>query len=265
MAPKEDEEQRSPWAKPAFVLAGAFVLGALVLGLWLALGAGSNHKPNHVGATGTSSSVGTKAHTSTPYATRPPTAIGSNSSQASAGCHVPPGSQQVLTVAPSGITWQLWQGIALPYSKMAGPEVIQGDVARCYAHSPLGALLATVQITSRFVVATDWQPIVYQQILPTAGREIVIKTEEAAAREPNTPSPPGTYSQIAGFSFVTYTPQVVAIDLVERGENGAMAVGTYTVQWSDGDWKVVVQPNGQFTPPVQQVSSLAGYVMWGGV
>ncbi len=168
-------------------------------------------------------------------------------------------------MAPSGITWQLWQGIALPYSKMAGPEVIQGDVARCYAHSPLGALLATVQITSRFVVATDWQPIVYQQILPTAGREIVIKTEEAAAREPNTPSPPGTYSQIAGFSFVTYTPQVVAIDLVERGENGAMAVGTYTVQWSDGDWKVVVQPNGQFTPPVQQVSSLAGYVMWGGV
>ena len=266
MAPKEDEEQRSPWAKPAFVLAGAFVLGALVLGLWLALGAGSNHKPNHVGATGTSSSVGTKAHTSTPYAER------GHQLPSDPTAHKHPPAVMCRRAANRYSPWRRaashgscgrvlrsltpkWRDLRL-YKAMS-PVVTP---IRPWARS-----LATVQITSRFVVATDWQPIVYQQILPTAGREIVIKTEEAAAREPNTPSPPGTYSQIAGFSFVTYTPQVVAIDLVERGENGAMAVGTYTVQWSDGDWKVVVQPNGQFTPPVQQVSSLAGYVMWGGV
>jgi hypothetical protein len=264
VAPNEHDEGRSPWTRPAFILSGAFVVVAVLLGLWLVASSGPGHRPGR-GKAAAPTSTGATSRTRPGAA---PSSVPTTTPRATAsGCHLPAGSQDVLTVAPAGITWQLWQGIALPYSKTAGPGVVQGDVARCYAHSPLGALLAAVQISYRFVASNsnDWQSIVYQQLMPGPGRNVVISTEKAAAKQPNPPSSTGTYSQVAGFSFVTYTSEVAVIDLVARSDNGVMQVGTFTVQWSSGDWKLAVQPDGSFTPPVQPVSSIVGYVEWGGV
>ena len=262
MAPNEHDEGRSPWTRPAFILSGAFLVVVVLLGLWLVASSGHGHRSG-TGKAAAPTSTGATSRTR-PGAAR--TSVPTTAPRATAsGCHLPAGSQDVLSVAPAGITWQLWQGIALPYSKTAGPELVQGDVARCYAHSPLGALLAAVQISYRFTVSSDWQPIVYEQVMSGPGRNALIRMEKAAAKQPNPPSPPGTYTQVAGFSFVTYTPEVAVIDIVSRSDNGVMQVGTYTVQWSNDDWKLMLQPDGSFTPPVQPVSSLVGYVEWGGV
>ena len=171
----------------------------------------------------------TKASVSGPSTTTP-----------AARCDLPSSDQQVLSAAPAGVTGQLWQGIALPFSKTAGPQFVQGDVARCYAHTPVGALLASVQIPNRLLLANDWEPIVYQQIMPGAGRDALVQVEKAAAKEPNPPSPPGSYAQIAAFLFVTYTPEVAVVDLVTRSGSGAMGMATFTTDWSDGDWKIVL-------------------------
>jgi hypothetical protein len=263
VASKDDEEQRSPWAKPAFVLSGAFVLGAIVLGLWLVIGAGANNKPNTVGAARTSLPVSRTERDSATSGTRPATVTGSNGSQASNSCHVPPGSQQVLTVAPSGITWQLWHSVALPYSKTSGPQAVQGDLARCYAHSPLGALLATAQISERLGLSNNWETIIDDQVVPGPDRDALLRLAKQTAQA--TAPPTGSEPQLAAFLFVTYSPQVAVIDIVDRFDNGVMQMAPYTANWYHGDWRLLAQPSGVLTPPAQQLNSTVGYVMWGGV
>ncbi len=76
---------------------------------------------------------------------------------------------------------------------------------------------------------------------------------------------PGTYGQIAGFRFVTYTPDVAVIQFVTRFRNGNLQVTTTTVRWLSGDWKQQLQPDGSESPTAQSVSSLAGFVPWGGL
>jgi hypothetical protein len=168
-------------------------------------------------------------------------------------------------VDPAGVTWRLWQSVALPFSKVAGPHIVQGNVARCYAHTPTGALLATVQISYRLTVSNNWDPIVGKQVMRGVGRNVFISLEKAAAKEPAPPTPAGGYTQVAAFLFVNYTPQVAVVELVTRSDSGAMQMATYTVDWSGGDWKLVLQPDGHFSPSVQAVTSTVGYVMWGGV
>jgi hypothetical protein len=138
-------------------------------------------------------------------------------------------------------------------------------MARCYAHNPIGALLAAAQIPYRLTISSDWRLMLNQQVMPGPGRAAFIRIETESATNPGPPTPAGGYAQIAAFLFVTYTPQMAVIDLVSRGEEGGMAVGTYTVEWSDGDWKIALQPSGPVTPPTQDVTSTVGYVMWGGV
>ena len=193
------------------------------------------------------------------FGTGPPT------STPAGRCDLPSSDQQVPSVAPTGVTWQLWQGIALPFSKAAGPQVVQSEVARCYAHTPTGALLAAVQIQYRLAISDDWVPIVYQQVMPGPGRDALVALEKASAKTPEPPTPPGDYAQVAAFLFVTYTPHVAVIEIVTRSDSGAMGLETNTVNWSGGDWKLVLQPNGEVTPSVQTVTSTVGYVMWGGV
>jgi hypothetical protein len=44
-----------------------------------------------------------------------------------------------------------------------------------------------------------------------------------------------------------------------------MSVVTETVRWVDGDWKLELQPDGSTTPSRQSVTSVAGFIPWGGV
>lgn len=212
---------------------------------------------------------------SRPPASRPPAlqpsvgaqaggpAPGSSASPAgaTAACNVPPGDNEIPTSAPAGVTWQLYQTIALPFSAQAGPTVVSGDVARCYAHSPTGALLATVQIYIRLGVATDWRPVVDAQVLAGPGRNVF------AAERPDesVTVQPGEFGQVAGFQFVTYTGSVAVIQLVVQMPDGSLQMAAMTSVWNGGDWRLELQPDGQASANIQQLSSLAGFVPWGGV
>ncbi len=56
----------------------------------------------------------------------------------------PPVVDQAVPVsAPAGVSWALFQGVALPSSRTAGPSRVDGPVHAGYAHTPVGALLAS--------------------------------------------------------------------------------------------------------------------------
>jgi len=172
--------------------------------------------------------------------------------------------QTVPTSPPAGVQWQLYQRVALPYSATAGPRIIDGAVARGYAHTPTGALIAAVQIPARSLLSpgTEWRQVVQQQVTPGSGRDRYIQLRSQVT----TDGPPDPrLTQIAGFRFVTYTPDIAVIQFASKSNTGQLQITTGTVQWSDGDWKQVLQPDGSLSPTAQIVPDLTGLVAWSGV
>lgn len=172
--------------------------------------------------------------------------------------------QTVPTSPPSDVRWELYQREALPYSATAGPRTVDGAVARGYAHTPTGALIAAVHIGARKLLSPgdSWRQVVDQQVVAGPGRDRFIQLRSTVTTD-GTPDP--RLGQLAGFRFVTYTPDIAVIQLATKFTNGHMQVTTGTVQWSDGDWKAVLQPDSSESPTVQAVPDLTGLVAWSGV
>jgi len=246
---RRDDGRRPFWDRrtvPAGVLV-AVVIGLLI---WvLATRGGGTH---HAGAPTTQGSPASSVATTVKH-----------TPSSGSACHVPTGSQAVPQYTPQGITWQLYQTVALPYSSTAGPMIVDGGVARCYAHDPLGALLAASQIPYRYLIAPDWRQVVQQQVMPGKGVQVYVPERSKATNAGG--NQPGDYNQLAGFKFVTYSPAVAVIEIASKNGNGGLEAGPVTVDWSDGDWKLQLQPDGSSSPQVLPITSVVGFATWSGV
>lgn len=222
--------------RPGFLLGGGVVAVALIGAVITVLGSGD----------GGEAAAGPSA---------PP-----SQEAASGACRPTDTDQAIPKTAPAGVTWTLLSNIAIPASSSAGPMIVEGGVARCYAHTPRGALIAYMQIGVRSSFQPDWEQVVDQQMIPGPGRD-AFRTNRAGF----TPSTqPGTYMQTAGFRFVSYSPQTAVIQTVSRAADGGLWAATGTVVWA-GDWKLQTTQDGKTSTPVEQVVSLEGFVPWGGV
>jgi hypothetical protein len=164
------------------------------------------------------------------------------------------------TKAPDGVSWGVYHTVVVPTSEAYGPQVVEGDVARCYARTPTGALLAATQITIRSSLAEDWRPVITQQVTGAGVDEL-----RAALRRSETSGQtikPGQMGQFTGFRFITYDKTIAVISLVTRMPDGDLRSVTTTVRWSMSadDWQLEV-PTGN----VQTPDSLEDYTHWGGV
>lgn len=199
-----------------------------------------------------------------PPAAFPPSTAPTQPGPSAAGGERPAVDQALPAAAPTGVTWSLFQGVALPSHPTAGPTRVAGPVHASYAHTPTGALLAAKQIGARYLVTPGdgWRQVVERQVVPGSGRDAFV---QARAKVTTDNVPAGTYGQTAGFRFVTYTPDVAVIHFATRFSNGTLQVTTSTVRWLDGDWKLQLQPDGSASPTAQRVDSLAGFIPWSGL
>jgi len=167
-------------------------------------------------------------------------------------------------LSPPAVSWQLFQTVALPFSPTAGPADADGPVLSGYERSQTGALIAAVQLATRFLITPGegWRQVVDRQVLPGPGREAFITARAGVEAD----DPPGTYGQIAGFRVLTFTPDVAVVQLVSRFalSGGRLQVSTATVKWVDGDWRLELQPDGAASPTAHPAVSLDGFVVWGG-
>jgi hypothetical protein len=167
-----------------------------------------------------------------------------------------------LTSAPSGVVWQLVDGVALPSSSSDGPARVAGGVPSGFAHTPTGALLACVQIGFRLgsVNPADQAGVVRAMVIG-AGRAALLASRPAAA--------PAVKPQLAGFRYLTYTPALAVIGLAWRvtdaatGTTRPVAVGELQMSWAGGDWRLV----DDGTPaalPTPLDPALTGYIAFAG-
>ncbi len=171
-----------------------------------------------------------------------------------------------LTAAPVA-RWELYQGFAVPYSSSFGPRTVQGlGPATGYSHNPAGALVAAAQLNGRAVFAPngDWEKILMTQVLPGPARDAALVAGASRNVAPNVPAS-SAINQIAGFRIVNYTDTAAVIDLVARTKTGLLQTSTSTVDWVDGDWKLVLTPDSSAGTYPVVIPSLAGYIPWSGV
>ncbi|MGW2083051.1 hypothetical protein ACWCOW_40295 [Streptomyces sp. NPDC001939] len=172
-------------------------------------------------------------------------------------------STTVPTTAPKGVTWNLEEGFALPSSTASGPARVEGDVAHCYAHTPIGALIAAVQITCRQMSAKDWESIVERQSVGDGKDYYLTKRRAIEKKKGSQALAADQHGQIAGFQFITYSADTAVVDLVWRARDGSLGAGSATMKWDQGDWKNEITR----TPaaPGGAIDNLDGYTAWGGV
>lgn len=185
-----------------------------------------------------------------------PAEVGAN------GCPTMPSGEEIPTTAPP-VTWEVFNGAVLPTSREHGPAVVEGAVARCYSHTPTGALIAAVQIDYRALVDPDGGvEVVREQTVPGEGQDALV----AVLKERGRPGPaaPGELCQVAGYRFVNYTPAEAVIAVATRcGEK--IQLTEDRLQWRDGDWLQVLEPDGSSSPTAAQLPDLNGMTIWSGV
>lgn len=175
------------------------------------------------------------------------------------GCMADDSDQSLPRTAPRQVHWERFEGVAVPFSPVVGPLDVQGDVARCYAHTPRGALFAAVQISVRLDRSARWQKILGRQVVAGEG-----KAAYARVRAAGQVVPAGKAAQVTGFRIVSYTPQTAVVGTVSRDPaRGGRTARTTTVKW-EGDWKLAPTAEGSSGSVPKKVGSLSGFVFWGG-
>jgi hypothetical protein len=187
------------------------------------------------------------------------------------------GSWQPSSVDLSGLRWSDWHGVDLPSSPAAGPRDTSGGLASGFADTPLGALVAALNIGVR--ANYQWGPGIFG---PTILDQVT--GPDAAALLSGCQSSYDQASQAAGVSggqplgnayvseeayrLDSWSPAAATIDLVSAGpgDDGVTVHATTRIGlvWSGGDWRVVAPPGGNWAASAGQLSSLSGYTVFPG-
>ncbi|MFF5265398.1 hypothetical protein ACFY4C_41500 [Actinomadura viridis] len=235
-----NQPRSTPHRNLAYLLVTGFLLAVVVLGAVVLVVTSREDSASGIGP---------------PPAAPPSTATAS-------GCRPTDTRHDIPAAAPPDLRWTLYKTVALPYSASAGPFVVDSEVARCYAHAPLGALVAGPQIWWRAGASPGWRKVLAHQLTGTAAARNAYVSQCTGKCGKDIPA--GTYGQFAGFKFIAYTPSTAVIEIVGRLPSGRMNAFPLTLVW-EGDWKLQLQPDGISAGTARSITSLDGYVRWGGV
>ena len=213
-------------------------------------------------------------------ASRHPGASGVSTAEPSPAATASAGSQgqhQVPQVSLAGLRWYDFYGVELPISAAAGPRDVSGGLAVGFAHNPLGALLAAVNIGVR--ANAQWGPRIFTPVIRgqvTGPDAPALLADCQAAYDQASQSEGVTRGQSLGnvdvaeeaFRWITYTPEAAIIDLVSAspGSQGTTVRATVQMEviWAGEDWKVVAPPGGDWGNSAAELSSLSGYTIFPG-
>ena len=172
----------------------------------------------------------------------------------------------------AGLGWTDFYGVELPVSRSAGPREMRGGLAWGFADTPLGALLAAVNIGVR--ANAQWGPGIFGPTIrgqvtgPSASTLLAAcqASYDQASQAAGVPAgkPLGrVYVTEEAFRWMTYTPVSAAVDIVSAGPGAdgvtARAVTRIEVLWSAWDWRVIAPPGGDWGNSATPLTSLAAY------
>jgi hypothetical protein len=173
-------------------------------------------------------------------------------------CPTPTDGTAIPSGPPPDLAWRQFGAMPVPVSPTAGPELQMGAAWQCYAHSPTGAVMAAFDVPAA-LCGPHWQAATVQEVLPGPGRQAFLA---AGAMQQFTP-PSGTVTRPVGFAVVSYTWAQATVETLVADGSG-YAASFRTLAWADGDWKLVMMPDGTAGPGPQVIATTPGFTLWGG-
>lgn len=171
-------------------------------------------------------------------------------------CPETPAVASAPTEPPADVAWRaVGVGYQVPVSASEGPLRIEGGVLRCFAHTPIGAVLAA-HIIPVTLDGPDWRTVAELQVLPGQGREVLTARLERVVTTNRRGG--GSY---AGFAVDAYSPEAATVQLLVQGAGSYMA-SRVEVRWDGGDWKLAPSRVGVVFEPVGTVASSRGFRVW---
>ncbi|MDX3850992.1 hypothetical protein [Streptomyces sp. AK02-01A] len=189
---------------------------------------------------------------------RPLSARPAGSSDRPGTCRTDDRVTAVPTKAPADVRWLTIEGSRVPASRSAGPTRTDGPVLWCFAHTPLGAVMAAHVIPAQ-MNAPSWRAVVDQQVLPGFGRDLFASQRESIGETAVRGRAIGVY---AGFSLSRYDSRSATVDLLVKSAQGALTASSVTMRWDGGDWKVQPASDGALHSGADAVRSADGFVQW---
>ncbi|MEU1603147.1 hypothetical protein [Micromonospora matsumotoense] len=161
-------------------------------------------------------------------------------------------------VPPDDVAWRtLDGGDRVPVSATQGPSRTADGVLGCFAHTPIGAVLAAHAVPTQLAGAT-WRTVADRQVLPGPGRDVLVARLEAAAGVV-TSRGGGSY---AGFTVARYAADAARVQLLVKTGAGGYVATLVELRWDAGDWKVVPSRAGVVYASIGTVTGSAGYTLW---
>jgi hypothetical protein len=250
MSDQDTHADGDDWGSSSVVVAGVLLVTILLVAAWL-LWPGGDPDGEATAAT-TPSTTTTESE---------PKAPGSDEHD-EFGCPVDLPTAGRIPASPPQVAWAIYRGVVVPSSEDHGPTVVEGGVARCYSHTPTGALIASVQIGARYVVAPDGVTVAREQTVAGKGQDALVAALEERGVVTVTA---GEMCQVAGYRFVTYAPEQAVIARAARCPDGSLQLTQLTLEWHDGDWRIVLLADGSESATASTLSDLSGMTPWSGV
>jgi hypothetical protein len=169
-------------------------------------------------------------------------------------------------VLPADVTWVSVAGVALPVSATAGPRDLRDGLARGFAHTPAGAVLAAVHLLVRTTAQAGpnvFTPTLHDQVVgdhAAAMRAFVADSYRQLAGDTNTTAPVGSLpAALAGVRIDSYTDQAASLDLLTTAVDATgtprFAATAIQLRWIGADWALVAPEQGRWDHAVRSVTT----------
>jgi hypothetical protein len=170
-------------------------------------------------------------------------------------CGLPDSGKTALDAAPE-TDWELRGTFVAPtLPAVHGPGISRGGVRSCFSHDVTGALYAAVNVAA--LALSGQERRLYSEL------SVPSPAQESALSSISTPAPESTTSmQIVGFRIDSYTEETAVVRLGISGSDGVDLDYPASLEWYEGDWKLVVPPTGD--PEVGEVPDLTDFIPWSG-
>jgi hypothetical protein len=186
-----------------------------------------------------------------------------------------PTTAPLLTASPaSPVTWVNVAGAAVVVSA-DGPRHDAHGLASGFAHTPFGAVLAAVHITVRLTPQAGpdvYEPTLHDQVIgaDTAALSARLEADYDQARSqlglPYGVAAGRLYASVAGYRIDSASPAAVALRLLVEGPaaggGSQFAVTAVEMHWSDGDWRLVAPPAGDWGRVVSPTRTTDGFTLF---
>lgn len=263
----ETGEDRSPFTRPGFLVAGLVVAIILVFAVVLVAtnAARSNSESNSESAVAVSpiSDVSTSTESTQPPGQSSENSNASASDKSVCGLKGEVLSKERLPIAPESDGWDYQGKVAYPVSKEFGPGAYDetGNYRYCFQHSPTGAVYAAVNAVAQGTEPERAGPWLKYFVAKGPHRDDFL----ALGPGEGSSDSQGVRLRVVGYILQNYTGQKATVDVgiqaIYEGKESNLSM-IYNLVWEDGDWKMVV--SDPKTPiDVAAVPDFAPYVRWG--